>query len=408
MIEVVYTPKEKNHENDIIRLPKNIKQVGDVKNARKIYIEDYAINYMKEVHLNQNQNTVGVLLGMTQKSGSDRYVFIKGVFVAKNVFASESEIAFADSDWNEIYDGMAKYFPDCEIVGWFVSTTNINAALFRTLRKVHMNFFPGSEKTLFLYDYMEKNGFFYVFENNQLVKQKGYTIYYERNEEMQDYMVDQRETHRVELPEEKRAEMMSGNWYREREKMPERMADRTKNDEVQKTSGRKQAMINYCANVAMVVLILFIGMYVLGDRINLPMNPSEDETKEPMTLTNVIKVDGNVYPTLEIPSESESMSLTQQAKAQESTQETSAVVDVVAPVETTSAVLATTAVTETPPVEVESSKVEYKEHKVQKGEKLITICKKYYGDTSKLDEIMEINKIDDVDKIYVGQIIKLP
>lgn len=50
----------------------------------------------------------------------------------------------------------------------------------------------------------------------------------------------------------------------------------------------------------------------------------------------------------------------------------------------------------------------YKEHILQKGENLLYISKLYYGDSSMVKEIMELNGIEDMDKIYEGQIIKLP
>jgi len=45
---------------------------------------------------------------------------------------------------------------------------------------------------------------------------------------------------------------------------------------------------------------------------------------------------------------------------------------------------------------------------VQKGDTLMSICRKIYGDGLKYKEIMGLNNIDDPDKIYIGQEIKLP
>jgi hypothetical protein len=58
------------------------------------------------------------------------------------------------------------------------------------IRKTHMENFNGPDKTLLKIDTLEKEEVFYLFENNQLVKQSGYYIYYEKNEEMQNYMID--------------------------------------------------------------------------------------------------------------------------------------------------------------------------------------------------------------------------
>ena len=38
----------------------------------------------------------------------------------------------------------------------------------------------------------------------------------------------------------------------------------------------------------------------------------------------------------------------------------------------------------------------------------MSICKKYYGNTEKLKEIIAVKNIEDADKLYIGQEIKLP
>ena len=39
---------------------------------------------------------------------------------------------------------------------------------------------------------------------------------------------------------------------------------------------------------------------------------------------------------------------------------------------------------------------------------LVGICKKYYGDTSKCNEVIAYNNIKDENFLYIGQQIKLP
>lgn len=437
MIEVVYTSKDSDKSNDIIRLPKNIKQIGDIKDSRKIYIEDYAISYIEEVHLYGMDRAVGVLLGKSQKSGSDRYIFVKGAILIPNAFISETQIEITENDWAEIYNNLGKYFQNQEIVGWFTSLEGVNAAMLRTIKKVHMDQFPGGEKVLFVFDRQEKSQYFCVYENNQLVRQKGYTIYYERNEEMQDYMVD----------------MRSG--YEKAEEIKNIFASNTMNTKVNEgeavkdmitpAATKRQSFVNYCANVAMVVLVLFIGMYMLDAK----KDQQEQSDTISSTITPVIKVDGDVYPTQGVNGEQESgaVSLQQEttSSAQEQTKETveettgsvqtsllvtplnqgvqPSVTQGGASQETTQEVTQATTQESTQAAssggavitvstdeqrKTNTSPATYVEYVVQKGENLITICKKTYGDTSRIEEIMELNDIDDMDKIYIGQIIKLP
>lgn len=401
MIEVVYTPKDNGKSNDVIRLPKNIKQVGDIKDSRKIYIEDYAINFIEEVHKEESETVVGVLMGMAQKSGSDRYVFIKGAIMVPNVFVSESQIAVAENDWSYIYEIAGKYFPSQEIVGWFISIDRVNASILRTMKKTHADNFGGGEKVLFVFDRQENSRYFCTYENSQFVRQNGYTIYYERNEEMQEYMVDMRNGKRLEVETEDDEKIVdSKQSYRSI------MGDEEKKPAPSK-SGKRQAFVNYCANVAMVVLILFIGMYVVDSRKGSETNVTPEDKNS--TVTPVIKVDGDVYPT-------ESTTSANQETTSDNMTETTE--DLAAQGTTTAMEQETTSETETTgsyltvntnvvPETTAAEKV-YKEHTIEKGENLLYISKLYYGDSSMVKEIMKLNDIKDMDKIYEGQTIKLP
>lgn len=455
MIEVVYTSKDNDKSNDIIRLPKNIKQIGDIKDSRKIYIEDYAINFIEEIHMFGLDRAVGVLLGKSQKSGSDRYIFIKGAVLIPNAFIAESQVEITEHDWAEIYNNIGRYFPSQEIVGWFISLENVNSAMMKTLKKVQVDQFAGGEKVLFVNDRQEKKKYFCAYENNQLSRQNGYTIYYERNEEMQDYMVDMRSGYeKVEAYQEQKYLDQDNTSSQDVNKIMDKSITES-NYLSESKVGKRQSFVNYCANVAMVVLVLFVGMYMLD---------SKKEKKDSVdnisaTITPVVKVDGDVYPTegfsmelesaangeIELQSESEMESLAVDNSMKESeefkiiyplqeksteTKETTPLLQDLPLVanegETTDNKMKdTTGASEDNKEKIignvitvntdgqlkkepKATEPTYVEHEVVKGENLITICKKQYGNTERIDEVMKLNDIDDVDKIYVGQIIKLP
>lgn len=412
MIEVVYSSNEKDtgRNNDVIRLPKNIKQIGDVKGSKKIYIEDYAINFISEAHLGENGPIFGILVGNIQKSGVDRYVFIKGAIKVPDVFISESEISVSDSDWAQLYETMGQYFTNQEIVGWFLSLDGINASSFRTIKKTHLNLFAGGEKTLFVFDRQENEKYFCIYENEQLMRKKGYVIYYERNEEMQNYLVDQRSQEQIKL------EKYNSSFSNDDNGINDVNINLKENDD----AGKIQSFVNYCANVAMVALVLFIGVYFVNNRNKLGNTLVSNEPST--TITSVIKVDGEVYPTTESPIldttfiEENTAPTTLVSEFQSVNDETirmaesESMSESVAEKETTSQESVTTEPSSAGYITVNNNVVieEHKEHVVKKGDSLYTISKKYYGDYSKIDEIMKLNKIDNMDKIYIGQTIKLP
>ena len=48
------------------------------------------------------------------------------------------------------------------------------------------------------------------------------------------------------------------------------------------------------------------------------------------------------------------------------------------------------------------------EYTIEPGDTLETICRRYYGDITRVEEICELNNIDNKDTILYGQTIILP
>lgn len=177
-----------------IKMPKNIRQIGTIgAHSKIIYVEDYVMTFMKQ--LSDKDHTgcrVAILLGHYVKTDEGKNIFIKGAVEMKDTDFS-NEIAFSDEGWTSIYENIKNYFTDVEIVGWSLIGPEFFLEGGEKVRKIHMDYFAGTDKTLLKMDSMEKDEAFYLYENNQLVKQPGYYIYYEKNEEMQNYMVENKE-----------------------------------------------------------------------------------------------------------------------------------------------------------------------------------------------------------------------
>lgn len=195
MIETIYSNENETSSSmirvqPVFKMPKNIRQVGKVSNSRIIYIEDYVMTFIKQLAMeNETSCRIAILIGQYVRVDSSRNIFISGAIEVEGVDWS-SDVMFTNDTWTNIYDNIKKYFVDFEIVGWFLGgTTNILDEKDKIL-KTHLDNFAGQDKTLLTYDNLEKEESFLVYIDNRLVRQSGYYIYYEKNEEMQSYMID--------------------------------------------------------------------------------------------------------------------------------------------------------------------------------------------------------------------------
>ena len=196
MIEIVYDEereKMREHERKRYELPKNIRQVGNAPGNYKIYIEDYVMTYLRKIAAPGNMTCRGaILLGHVYRQDGEKVLFISGAVDAQNMEFDISMINFNDSVWSNLYSEINKYFDDLVIVGWFLSRMGFSTNINEQMKKIHRENFPGDDKLLFLMDSLECDEAFYYYENGNLVREKGYYIYYVRNEKMQNYIISRK------------------------------------------------------------------------------------------------------------------------------------------------------------------------------------------------------------------------
>ena len=391
MIEIICNGEDDSNKGNMrgnadIRRPKNIKQIGDVSSNRKIYIEDYAFTYINSVaYQTPEDEQAGVLLGEVQKSDEEKCLFIKGVIRAKPPEnETKQRIVFNEKIWEKIYAEIEKFFPDLEVVGWFAAMPGITQERFLYLKKLHMDNFSGGMKTMYLVNTCDKEENFYLYENGELKKQKGYVCFYERNYEMQEYMLERRERKPIESPEKDKVMKSIRSIIQEKEEMRQR---------------RKNSVFLYGISSFMAVVVLVIGINLLNSyekmkkfdtslsNIALEISNISEKEKSIQTSDNSVsvnKISGDVYPT-EAETESTESRTTQSQTEQSQTEKQAESTEMVK--------------------EADAAQTTYI---VKKGDTIMSICKKYYGNTEKLNEIIAVNNIEDADKLYIGQEIKLP
>lgn len=412
MIEIICNKddSDKSEENPkdnntCIRRPKNIKQIGDVSSDKKIYIEDYAFTYINSIAYNSPQEEqAGVLLGELAKEGNERCVFVKGVIKAALGDTSDTGIYFNENIWNKIYSDTEKYFPDLSVVGWFAVMPEVTDERMARLKKLHLDNFAGNMKTLYLVDTVEKEEHFYLYENGTLKRQKGYVCFYERNYEMQEYMLERSEKKSCEDASDDRVIRNIRNVIREKEELKEQ---------------RKSGSFMYGVSAFLVVVIIVIGINLMNNyekmkRLNQSVDnlmnqlegnerggqDGDDKDVHDAEASGDISVDGNAIKVNRL--SGDVYPLEENSTSDKTEKETES--DNKAASETTQAISESETDASVSSVKTDS----YSMYTVKQGDTLMGICKRYYGTTTKYQEVMQYNGLDDSDMLYIGQQIKLP
>ena len=202
MIEIVYNKEQQTPVDtfaDIV-LPKNIRQIGMPMGNRRIYIEDYVMTYLSGLANPGSTFARGaILIGECVKGEQGEVIFVSGALPAQNLELDLEKSTFDGETWSCIYQEVKTYFPDLEVVGWFLSRMGFSTVVNDMIVQLHMDNFAGPDKILYIMDALEHEDAFYMTEGDGLRRQSGYYIYYARNEAMQNYMI---ETKSYEEPRE--------------------------------------------------------------------------------------------------------------------------------------------------------------------------------------------------------------
>lgn len=402
MIEVIY--KEENEEpnnNVTVKTPKNIKQIGDGDTNKKIYIEDYVMNFIKQAPKDPDEIKYGVLLGEIKKGNGCTYIFVSGGLTVKG--STNNSIIFDGEVWTQIYEDIRSYFNQLEIIGWFASYPFNDKSNIPTIRKNHLDNFAGNDKVFFGYDRTENDEGFYLYEAGVLSKQDSYFIYYERNESMQEYLVD---NNLSSSPERAEVIKREGSYRSLIASKKEKLVS-TKKEKEPKVKEFKEYKLaspvkttkkatKKFSSLASSILIIFLLIGVIAFMENYG---------EVKSLTaNMQNLAGNIFGNKETTSSDDIIN------DEGETVEIETVNGNVKPTEeTTSSETTTVSETQTSTeVTTQANVAQQRYYTVKEGESLYKICRTLYNDTSLVQKIVELNNLSSPDDIQAGQSILLP
>ena len=413
MIESVYSSQAHGSTSSaLVKIPKNVRQIGQVNDLKKIYVEDYVMSFIKKLGMRKESSSeLVVLLGQFVKINNCQCIFISGAIELKGVIY-EDNLVFSNEVWTNIYETIKQYFTNVEIVGWSIIRAGLPLNVDERIRKVHVDNFAGQDKTLLLYDSLEREEAFYVFEENKLKRQDGYYIFYDKNAEMQNYIIRLREEH--------------GNGNVKPYSIPRRPQASEKLEEKQaiKLPKKKPALVYGLGAVAAVVVLVFsaatLNSYdekihqkqestdVLSENVKEKNNDSKNEPGVVVTGQDSLPIETakGKLATINNDENDEEIAVNEEESDKPATnvtkkqQEDSDKVAANEPSKAPAKKAEKKTSTET------SAKNNY--YVVKKGDSLSSISMKLYSTKSYVKKIKELNKIEDSDMIKVGQKLLLP
>lgn len=411
MIEVIYKDEKQEMKDGTTEweLPKNIRQIGLVSGDYRIYIEDYVYTFLHRAAQTkdrdeENGSCLAILLGEARWRSGNGVVFIRGALLTEGEEISEEHIEITQNMWQTIHEEQEKYFEGQEIVGWFLACQSLSMEASELIQKVHRKQF-GAEKIVLLLDTAEQEEAFFRYENNFLVRQSGYYIYYEKNIQMQNYMLEKNP--QLQKEEQETVQDDAVKAFRS-------LIQKKKKEDTEETE-EKTSVFSYAA-----VACLALTLVVAGARFYRNHQAGQKPEEEIQTASANLRQEIKVTPALTVVPKNtvsaDKMTPTETPKPTPTADPTA--VPTVGISEKEEQIYKEEADARKARRRIENSRKNtetetaaaqtQKSYTIRPGDTLYQISIEKYGTMDKVTEICRANGISEDEIIYPGQIIVLP
>ena len=354
------------------QFPKNVRQIGNVSDEPKIYVEDYVDTYLNQLRERAAEEPVGVILtGEILIQEGQAVVYASGAIRMKEIEVNGTEIVIGEDTFKELEEERKQYFPSSDAVGWCLIENGHPMGQNRQIAIIHEKSFAKSDTVVIWKDAVDNEEVYYAYKYGELMQMGGHYIYYEKNPNMQNYMISTRKKIGVtpsEVVEDRAAKDF-------RSVVRERMEDKEQ---------RQSSRLVYVTSALLVVVVLAIGI---------------------STVNNFTKMEA-VQSSLESLSQSASKTESQTGTVNEGEDGALEANGIIGDGEAKDKEASGGTVPETSTVQEQLSDEDY--YVVRKGDTLDSISVKVYGDASHVEALCKMNGLSDGNLIYIGQKLLLP
>lgn len=341
------------------QLPKNVRQIGNVSDNPRIYVEDYVDTFLNQLCDRTQEPPIGAfLIGEIVRQEEQDCVYISGAVQMKEVTMADGNIVLVEEVFKEGYEQCKEFFGDAEILGWFLTMPRMSLSLNDNLVQLQESIFPNEYNVFIMKESLEKEEVYYSYKFKELMELGGHYIYYEKNPCMQNYMIASRKKIGVtpsEVVEDRAAKDFRG----------------IVRDKLENSSQKHGNKLVYGVSTFLIVVVLVIGITAINnydkmksvqsslDHITKTVEGQDREPQTKETSGQVVNGGGSDTPRVSPPSN---------------------------------------------PPEASGEDI----YIVEKGDTLAKISKKAYGDTDHVEGICKMNGLSDGNLIFIGQKLLLP
>ncbi len=378
--------------------PKNVRQIGVPLPGTKVYLEDYVITYLKQEFANINEAKIVILLGKKGSMEARQGVFVYGAIALESEDILQ-EGRIDEETWDHIHSTIHQKFSGAQVLGCACGVGLWNSEVDRQVRKLQRESFMNEGNILYLWDVSEKEERMYTWQSVMLKEIPGYYVYFERNPQMQDYMLGEQPSESIDADYKDTVTSSIRHVIEEKVERKQRIWQ----------------ILTYCgAAAAAVAIILGVNMMVestarikemeqtvknLSQYVGQRQQELEAMTRQTETVAEQIPEESQ---TPKVVKKNQKKSITEQKDIEEKAIKSSNMAK--------SSIKPRESQVPVTPVSTMQQMIqdESRSYVVQAGDTLSQIVWNQYQDASYEQAVLKVNGITDADKIYEGQCLILP
>lgn len=411
---------EQDRAERLLQMPRNVKQVGRGESKELVYLEDYVVSFMEYIGRNTTSNQeILVLIGKAIQMEENICYFVRGAIEANDYIDISEDGKQCWCQWKLLLTEIERYFPGDVVLGW---------------AQIGMEECPKRKDTLafgeeaicrepaleICYHALKREREVFVIKEEQRTRLEKYYIYYDKNNGMQEYMLFRKGNPSKEKVEDEVTKQLR--------KKIQQMESRKKEKQQWKYGGRICILLGI---VGMSILVIRNQekSRLLEDTLSSMKNEQLKQTeqgrklkeskkqakseqgeeagtvaclgKEQESETKKAATGDNVEEIIEKKKTNETKEIAETKQTAEEQKEGEEMADLGGGKITVARENVETQVAEGPRCAVPQY------YEIQHGDTLEGICKTYLKESDAVKRVMQLNGIEDKNRIKEGTIIKL-
>lgn len=246
--------------------PKNVKQIGNVSDEPKIYVEDYVDTYLNQLREKAAEEPAAVVLtGEILDMDGQEVVYIAGALKLQEIQIEGVDITISEETWSRHEEEKEMFFSGQDTVGWCLIASGQPMGFTRGINRIQEKYFD-RENTVFVWrDAIDGEEIYYANKFGELMQMGGHYIFYERNPSMQSYMINTRK--KIGVTPSEMVEDRAAKDFRS-----------TVREKLEYKEQKQSSRFAYALSAALVLIVLVIGVSTINNYDKMESVQSSLET----------------------------------------------------------------------------------------------------------------------------------